>query len=120
MSETTQARVCVPVCVRRADELRPSIARAAESADVVELRLDCLEETQLAAALNQLAALLGETRLPFILTHRPREQGGGRDVSVDERAAFWCEMPERLRGVTERGRAFVDVELDLLESTHAA
>jgi len=106
--------------VRRADELRPSIARAAESADVVELRLDCLEETQLAAALNQLAALLGETRLPFILTHRPREQGGGRDVSVDERAAFWCEMPERLRGVTERGRAFVDVELDLLESTHAA
>ena len=57
--ETNRARVCVPVCVRRADELEPSFARAAELADVVELRLDCLEEGQLQTALGRLGALLG-------------------------------------------------------------
>ena len=116
MSQTKQARVCVPVCVRRADELRPSFARAAEFADIVELRLDCLEEEQFQTALSQLPALLGETQLPFIITYRPREQGGGRDLSLGNRVSFWRELPERLRGVTERSRAFVDVELDLLES----
>jgi len=120
MSETKQARVCVPVCVRRADELRPSVVRAAEFADLIELRLDCLEEEQLAAALGQLAALLGETRHPFIITYRPREQGGGRDVSLEERLSFWRELPEKLWSVAQRGRAFADLELDLLESPHAA
>ncbi|MET0624184.1 MAG: shikimate dehydrogenase [Pyrinomonadaceae bacterium] len=119
MSETNKARVCVPVCVRRADELRPSVARAAELADVVELRLDCLAEDQLAAARSLLGPLLGETPLPFIITYRPREQGGGRDVSLEERAAFWRDLPEALRdieGVDRRERDFVDLELDLLES----
>ena len=134
MTEHSPARVCVPVCVRRAAELRPSVERAAEVADIVELRLDCLEEDQLDAARAQLAALLGSTRLPFILTFRPREQGGGHTLSLAERAAFWRHVPELLRDLpglsddaTEpwsdtglRGRAFADLELDLLESTHAS
>jgi 3-dehydroquinate dehydratase/shikimate dehydrogenase len=105
--------------VRSADELRPSFARAAQLADVVELRLDCLEEDQLTVALGGLGALLGETRLPFIITYRPREQGGGRAVGLDARLSFWRDLPERLRGVAERERAFVDLELELLESPHA-
>ncbi|MCA1620111.1 MAG: shikimate dehydrogenase [Acidobacteria bacterium] len=120
MRETNQARVCVPVCVRRADELRASVTRAAELADVVELRLDCLDADQLAPARGLLGALLGETRPPFIITYRPREQGGGRDVSLGERADFWRELPEALRDVGGRERDFVDLELDLLESPHAA
>jgi len=124
MTEHSPARVCVPVCVRRADELRPSIERAAEVADIVELRLDCLEESQLDAALSQLAALLSSTRLPFILTFRPREQGGGHTLSLAGRAAFWRDVPELLRGPSGdadlKGRAFADLELDLLESTHAS
>ncbi|HEY0170185.1 MAG TPA: type I 3-dehydroquinate dehydratase, partial [Pyrinomonadaceae bacterium] len=122
ISETNKARVCVPVCVRNAGELRPSVARAAELADIVELRLDCLEEDQLAAALSLLGALLGETPLPFIITYRPRDQGGGRDVSLEERADFWRELPEALRDIEgggRRGRDFVDLELDLLESPRA-
>lgn len=119
MRETNKARVCVPVCVRRADELRPSVARAAGLADVVELRLDCLEEDQLAAARPLLGTLLGETPLPFIITYRPRGQGGGRDVSLEERAALWRALPGALREVDRRERDFVDLELDLLESPHA-
>jgi 3-dehydroquinate dehydratase len=82
---TSGARVCVPVCVRGAEELRPSIERAASVADIVELRLDCLEANQLDAARAQLGALLNAAGRPFIITFRPEEQGGGRRVSLDER-----------------------------------
>ena len=108
------ARVCVPVCVKSAGELRPSIERAAAAGDIVELRLDCLEPRELDAARAQLGELLTRTGRPLLFTYRPREQGGGVDLSPEERAAFWREAPRWLRGP-----ALVDVELDLLESRHA-
>jgi 3-dehydroquinate dehydratase/shikimate dehydrogenase len=117
--ETGGARVCVPVCVRRASELPPSVERAAEVGDIVELRLDCLEPAELDAARAQLGPLLESFDKPFVITYRPREQGGGVDLSLEERAAFWRGVPRWLRGAAGRGRAFADVELDLLESAHA-
>ena len=120
MSERKGARVCVPVCVPRASELRPSLGRAAEVADVVELRLDCLEEDQLPAAQARLGAPLGEMRLPFIITYRPQEQGGRRRMGLEERLSFWRGAPAWLREVSGRDRAFADLELDLLESHGAA
>jgi 3-dehydroquinate dehydratase/shikimate dehydrogenase len=119
MSETNRARVCVPVCVRRADELPSSIERAAEVADIIELRLDCLAVDQLDAARARLGAILNATRLPFIITYRPHEQGGHRHIDMKERAAFWRDAPLWLREVVGRERAFADLELDLLESPHA-
>lgn len=106
-------RVCVPVCVRSAAELRPSIERAAEVGDIVELRLDCLAADELDAARAQLGELLTQIARPFLITYRPKEQGGGVDLTLAERAAFWREAPTWLRG-----RALVDLELDLLESPH--
>lgn len=117
--ETGGGRVCVPVCVKRAAELRPSIERAAEAGDIVELRLDCLEAEELDAARALLGDLLAKAGRPFIITYRPREQGGGVSSSLEERAAFWRDVPLWLRGACGRGRAFVDVELDLLESPQA-
>ncbi|HWS87384.1 MAG TPA: shikimate dehydrogenase [Pyrinomonadaceae bacterium] len=111
------ARVCVPVCVKSAAELRPSVERAAEVGDIVELRLDCLEPAELDAARTQLGDLLAASGRPFLITYRPKEQGGGVSLSLEERAAFWREVPLWLRGAG--GRVFVDVELDLLESPHA-
>src|SRR5215203_2537510 len=116
--ENGGGRVCVPVCVKRAAELRPSIERAAEVGDIVELRLDCLEADELDAARSNLGSLLETLGRPFLITYRPQEQGGGVSLSLAERAAFWRDVPLWLRGAAGRGRAFVDVELDLLESSH--
>ncbi|HYX40377.1 MAG TPA: type I 3-dehydroquinate dehydratase, partial [Pyrinomonadaceae bacterium] len=80
----------MPVCVRRANELRATVARAVEVADVIELRLDCLaDDAQLGAACAEVARLLCERPRPFILTLRPAEQGGQRTLSPAERFQFW-------------------------------
>jgi 3-dehydroquinate dehydratase / shikimate dehydrogenase len=111
-------RVCVPVCARRAGELRGASARAAEVADLLELRLDCLEEQQLEPALALLGALRREHARPFVYTFRPSEQGGGRRLKLEERAAFWASLFRDYRGALREESDFADIELDLLESEH--
>lgn len=121
----TRARLCIPVCVRRASELASAIERATELADLIELRLDCLEdETQLDAALRTLHALLKKHTGPFIFTFRPEEQGGHRALDAATRIDFWTR---RLRPILEAAakqtdagrlatmRHFVDLELDLFD-----
>lgn len=116
--EESNVRVCVPVCVRHAGELRAYAERAAEVADIVELRLDCLDEDQLEPALQQLAGLLNGIPRPFIVTFRPAEQGGRRSLDIPERVRFWRTYLERLHKTASRGGVFADIELDLFESPH--
>ncbi len=113
-----KARVCVPVCVRRAGELPSAVARAAEVADLIELRLDCLEAHELEAALRQLGAPRRAHTQPFIYTFRPAEQGGARRVNHEERAAFWTKLLQDAREGLDKDADFADIELDLLESPH--
>ena len=129
--EARRVRVCVPVCARRASELRAAVARAAEVADIIELRLDCLDEDELGAALSQLPRLFAETTRPFINTFRPAEQGGRRALGVQERLGFWRTLAGHLREAIARAHTdarthsaaappfFADIELDLFESPHA-
>lgn len=117
MSPESQARVCVPVCVRSACELGDAVARAASLADVIELRLDCLEDGEVEDAFTRLAGIVGKTPLPFIITNRPAGQGGRRQLDAHERLDFWRRTSELLNDA--RARVHADVELDLLESTHA-
>jgi 3-dehydroquinate dehydratase/shikimate dehydrogenase len=89
-------KICVSVCARTVDELRRRAAAATQTADLVELRLDCLSDAEF-------------DRLPLdqfekhILTLRPREQGGFRDLTLQERTTFWS---------TVRGKFGVDLEED--------
>ncbi|HYG08949.1 MAG TPA: shikimate dehydrogenase [Pyrinomonadaceae bacterium] len=112
MNATRQARLCVPVCVRRADELRGTLARAAEAGDLIELRLDCLEdEAQLERATRELPALFSERARPFILTFRTSEQGGHQTSDASRRIRFWAE---NFSPGLERAD-YADLELDLVE-----
>jgi 3-dehydroquinate dehydratase/shikimate dehydrogenase len=124
MSESRNARICVPVCARTLDELREAVARACEVADIIELRLDCLDEDQLSLARPGLAELLDKlaqaVRAPFIVTFRPSEQGGHRALDAETRARFWLDTAAVLSREEFRGRVFADIELDLFESLHGA
>jgi 3-dehydroquinate dehydratase / shikimate dehydrogenase len=96
-------RVCIPVCEKTLNALRSASERATEWADVIEFRLDCLEPEDFSTGISQ---LLSTTSLPVILTLRPSEQGGHRNLTREARDAFWKQAP--------RGEAvWWDLEADL-------
>lgn len=82
--------ICVPVTGATADGMIENIRRAAEFADVIELRIDSLVPDEI----NPLfARLKREWSLPerkFLVTFRPEEQGGYRDITLQERQEFWA------------------------------
>lgn len=100
----SRSKICVPVCEHELDALRKTCERAVEWADLIELRLDCLEST-----LENLTEVLQNISVPVILTFRPSEQGGHRQLSREERLKFW-------NNVAPRGeQIWWDVEVDLTD-----
>ena len=109
-------RLCVPACAARARDLPAAVSRAARHADLVELRLDYLAgERELESAGDYLHALLRERPRPLVLTLRPAEQGGRRELTADARLDFWVSFARGLRERRTPPPDFVDLELDLLE-----
>lgn len=106
------ARICVPVCESRASELTRRVMESAASADLVELRMDCLPGAQFALVLRHLDELRRACGpRPLILTLRPAEQGGTREIDILNRLVFWVEhflYDEAYDG-------FADIELELLQ-----
>src|SRR5262250_2740748 len=81
------------------DEALAALDAIAAKAEVVELRLDFFEEP------FDLPRLLRDRRLPVIVTHRPRREGGRSDALEYERVAV-------LREAADLGADYVDVEWD--------
>jgi len=86
------AKICVPVCVRRIDELKTATQQAARLGNVVELRLDCLEDPE--GALSIVRELLDHGGTDLIVTMRAPEQGGAGSHSYDARRSFWMRAKE--------------------------
>src|SRR6266852_7147310 len=107
--KTNAARICVPVCVPRASELSPAIARAAEVADIIELRLDCLLAAELDSAKSILSSLIDKVEALIILTMRNGEQGGRVSLSLDQRSQFWSSLG------SAADNCLKDFELDLAQ-----
>ena len=61
--------ICVSVCAENADELIKQIYQAEEFADVIEIRFDCLKESEFDLALQKVSQL--NFRKPFLATFRP-------------------------------------------------
>ena len=107
-------KICVPVCVQRARELEPAIARAAEVADIVELRLDYLDDNERENALAFLQNYLNRAGTPVILTLRSPEQGGRTISDFEARRHFWTSL------IKISGSAIIDLELDMVLGFTAA
>ena len=77
-------KICVSVCAKTADELIEQLKRAGDLADVIEIRFDCLDKNEIDVALKKIIA-----RENYLFTFRPKEQGGKRELSLEEREDFW-------------------------------
>lgn len=110
--EKSKTRICIPVCVRTISEIQPAIRRAAQDAEIIELRLDCLTEFEI-SDLPKLAGVTSETSTPLILTFRPARQGGHREIGLNARLDFWrhCSLVFQ--------KQLFDIELDLLTNESA-
>lgn len=110
MSDCFTSYICVPITEANSEAFLVAIEAAAESADVIELRLDYLDGEHRAEVLNQLPEAAKGKNL--LLTFRPREQGGQQDLSLWDRQNFWRTLPPEIISAIR----FADFEFDLVES----
>jgi len=103
--------ICVPVCARSIDEMRDAAERAAEAADLIELRLDCLDDVEAASRVLDDA---GSFSRPLIFTLRSAEQGGHSSVDYDGRRRFWSSLKPPATD------CLFDVEYDLVRDLSSA
>jgi 3-dehydroquinate dehydratase / shikimate dehydrogenase len=96
-------RVCVPVCAKSFAEMEQACRRAAEFADVIELRLDCVQKLDF-----EIEPFVKKLSRPTIVTFRPAEQGGYRVLGRPERLSFWK------RDWSFPANSLFDIESDLV------
>lgn len=100
-----RSRICVSICERSVDAIRLAALRAAETADLIELRLDCIDPPLGVESLRDIDALITDIPAPVIVTYRPAEQGGPRELDAKARISFWLFN-------RRPGADFFDFELD--------
>ncbi|HVF29650.1 MAG TPA: shikimate dehydrogenase [Pyrinomonadaceae bacterium] len=98
-------KICVSVTAQSASEMLEKIRSVAASADVVEIRFDSLEEAEIKPLVDQLPSIA----IPILITFRPREQGGYRDLTFADRVKFW----ESVVGEKLGPGVMVDHEIDI-------
>src|SRR5262245_14599025 len=103
--------ICAPVCVSTIEEMRRVVEEKTEGADIIELRLDCLDKLAGAAAL--ISDLKGHDK-PLILTLRAPEQGGHGSFDYDTRRHFWLSLKDY------PSDCWFDLEYDLFQGLSTA
>ena len=103
------AKICVPVCARRFEELSDAVDLATRVGDVVELRMDYLEEPE--AALGEVRQIIEHSECQLILTLRSPKQGGVGSHTYETRRSFWLRAKEL-------PKVWFDVEFDFLSQTN--
>ena len=108
MNADSKVRICVPLCEKTFDAVEADLPKATAVADLIEIRLDCLDPLELESAPTRLASISNKVTVPLILTLRPAEEGGNRELGPDERKKFWQR--------TQAESALLDIELNLLKA----
>ncbi len=109
-----QPLICVPITETKAEAFLNAIEEAAKTADIIELRLDYLTDKDPVYLLKVLSIKREQFRKPFILTYRPREQGGQKDLTIADRRNFW----RKFNGWDLV--AYADIELDMVQRLEQA
>jgi 3-dehydroquinate dehydratase / shikimate dehydrogenase len=104
--------ICAPITEVGADSFLATVHEAGQIADAIELRLDYLPAETLPEFIAELSHHVARVGKPLIFTFRPREQGGKRDLSLQDRRDFWRGLPPAV--VNSIG--YADFEFDLVES----
>lgn len=81
-------KICISICAKSAAELGKKIERAAELADLIEIRFDCLRDAEVLRAL-ELVLTRAEGSAPLLATFRSPEEGGLKQLSLEDRIRFW-------------------------------
>src|SRR5262245_13846491 len=108
----TYSFICAPVTETHGAAFLASIQEAERIADAIELRFDYLPAESLSQLINELSSRVARIGKPLIFTFRPREQGGKRDLSLQDRRDFWRGLPPEIGASI----AYADFEFDLVES----
>lgn len=108
MDTNNPVRICIPLCERSLEEFELSVSKATREGDAVEFRLDCLSQSEL-DHFDKLLRLASSTDSLTILTLRPSEEGGKRELDYQVRDQFWRRLQEI------PGSYLMDLELDLVE-----
>ncbi|MFZ4629103.1 MAG: shikimate dehydrogenase [Blastocatellia bacterium] len=104
--------ICVPITESVGERCLAALREADGVADAIEVRLDYLAEGELPGVLAWLGEHGAAVEAALILTFRPREQGGRREVTLAERQAFWQGVGVEVLAAA----SWVDLEWDLVES----
>ncbi|MFH0810639.1 MAG: type I 3-dehydroquinate dehydratase [Pseudomonadota bacterium] len=91
--------ICIPIFESSTAAAVAAMKRAAERADIIELRLDALDSPDVAALLRE------RPSIPLIATARRTDEGGGRNPLPEP------ERLEMLARAAELGADYIDVEL---------
>jgi 3-dehydroquinate dehydratase I len=103
--EENMHRVCVSIARKSVDEAVNSVKDIGTLADVIEIRLDSLQEIKVAPFLEQLSQ-------PLLFTNRPTWEGGGFEGDEEARMASLVEA-------IQQGAHYVDLELKAPSDSHA-
>lgn len=97
MKDTARYRVCVSIGRREAIKVIEAAQEIAPLADVIEIRLDCIEKPSIPYFLSAI-------RTPLLFTNRPTWEGGCYAGSEDSRLDL---LAEAMQG----GASYIDLEL---------
>jgi 3-dehydroquinate dehydratase/shikimate dehydrogenase len=101
-------KICVSICPETACEISENARLALLSAiDLVEIRFDCLDDNQLMMVLPETKQLRRYYGKRLLITFRPKEQGGAREIKLSQRRWFWRAV------LTGQLECLCDIEPDL-------
>lgn len=94
--------ICIPITSKTVEEAKSNIKKAENIADIIELRIDCMNKPNL-------SSLIKSCQKPVIITNRKKSEGGSFEGEEKERVKI-------LLDAIDLGADYIDIEFSTPES----